>query len=214
MRFIHKYRGVLLFIFVCFLSIVVQYLFNNIIVNDDLLYDFYVDRISLERITDILSERKKLSWPSFVIPPFFFFVKFCLIAVCFSIAALLVGHAVDFGIFFYAATVSEIVLISSSIVRILWFSFVQTDYTLQDIQYFMPLSIINLFDPLNLDPLFIYPLRLLNGFEVMYWFALAYLLKDILRMNILRNFYFVACSYGIGLLIWCVFIAFITVNFS
>ena len=214
MSIIHNYRGFLLFSFVCLLSVIFQYLFNTLVIHDDLLYNYYVDRISIERISEILSSRKEIGWPSFVIPPIFFFIKFCLIAVCFSILALLLGLKVDFSSFFFSASIAEIALILSSIFRFFWFFFFQSSYTLEDIKYFSPLSIVSLFDAKELDPLLIYPLRLLNGFEVLYWLSLALLLKDTLKKNFLSSLYFVACSYGIGLLVWVVLVTFVRLSLS
>lgn len=214
MSVFNNYRGFFLFFLVCLLSMVSQYLFNTLIVTDDLLYDFYSETVSVERITEILSSRKNYSWPSFVIPPVFFLVKFCLIAVCFSIVALLIGLNLEFTYLFYCATVSELVLVFPSIVKLLWFLFFQTNYTLEDIKYFSPFSVVSFFDFKDLDPLLIYPLRLLNGFEVLYWLSLAFLLKNSLKKDLLGSLSFVASSYGIALLVWVVIVTFISLSLS
>jgi hypothetical protein len=90
----------------------------------------------------------------------------------------------------------------------------QTNYTLEDLQYFYPLSAINITGYENLKPWFVYPLQVLNLFEVAYWLVLAYLLGKEFKEDIYKGLTVVASSYGVGLVIWVVAVMFFTLNMS
>jgi hypothetical protein len=49
---------------------------------------------------------------------------------------------------------------------------------------------------------------------VAFWFALAYELKAYFQDDFAKSFGTVMASYGSGLVIWIVFVVFLTLNFS
>jgi hypothetical protein len=116
--------------------------------------------------------------------------------------------------FFSAAITGEFVFLIPSFIKLLWFGFIKTNYTLQDLQYFSPLSAIGLFNPTELDPWFVYPIQLLNLFEVLYWVVLAYQLKPVLNEDFSGSLGFVGRTYGVGLVIWVILVMFLTVSIS
>lgn len=96
-----------------------------------------------------------------------------------------------------------------------WFYFLQTDYNLEDLQYFYPLSALNIVGYEGLQPWFIYPFQILNLFELAYWLILAYLIgEEINDTESTKGLQIVASSYGISLLIWVIGVMFFTLNIS
>jgi len=95
-----------------------------------------------------------------------------------------------------------------------WFYFFQTDYNLEDLQYFYPLSALNIVGYEGLQPWFIYPVQVFNLFELAYWVILAYLIDKELNENTVKGMSIVASSYGVSLLIWVVGVMFFTLNMS
>ena len=100
------------------------------------------------------------------------------------------------------------------IVKTTWFYFFQTDFTLEDLQYFYPLSALNIIGYQGLEPWYIYPFQVINLFEVAYWFILSYLIGKELNETTEKGLSIVASSYGVGLLIWVVGVMFLTLNMS
>ena len=60
----------------------------------------------------------------------------------------------------------------------------------------------------------VFPLSLLNVFEALYWLALAWLLTGVVEKPIGSTLKTVATSYGSGLLLWVLFVMFLTVNLT
>lgn len=100
--------------------------------------------------------------------------------------------------------------------KTVWFYFFQADYNLEDLQYFYPLSALNIIGYEGLQPWFIYPFQVLNLFELAYWLILAYLIDKELGIDKKKDtgIKIVASSYGVSLLIWVVGIMFFTLNMS
>ena len=109
---------------------------------------------------------------------------------------------------------AEFVMLIPGLVKLIWFLFVQTDYTLNDLQLFYPLSLLNLFEPGTLEQYLLYPLQVLNLFEVAYWFALAYGVARVINASLERGFGLVMASYGSGLALWVVLVMFLTVSLA
>ena len=56
--------------------------------------------------------------------------------------------------------------------------------------------------------------RVINIFEVTYWFILAYLIGKEINDTTEKALSIVASSYGVGLLIWVASVMFFTLNIS
>lgn len=109
---------------------------------------------------------------------------------------------------------AEFIFLLMGFVRFCWFYFFQTDANFTSLGFFQPLSIINFFSPADDLSYLVYPLQLINLFEFSYWLLLAYLLKNLLKKTYWQSFEFVLSTYGVGLVIWIVFVTFLTLNFS
>jgi len=185
-----------------------------VLISDDLLYDFLGKQLSYERINELIKEGKNWKWLTYIFLPILILLKLFLVTVCLSIGTLILGIENSFKKLFQVVITAEFIFLISPIIKLFWFSLYQTDYTLENLQYFSPLSVFSLFNPTEIEPWLGYPLQLLNVFEFLYWLALAYLLKEVLGKSFSGSLGFVASTYGIGLLIWVVLVMFLTVSVS
>ncbi|WP_123803325.1 hypothetical protein [Flavivirga aquatica] len=109
---------------------------------------------------------------------------------------------------------AEFIFLLAILIKTVWFYVFNQDYDLNDLQYFYPLSVLNIVGYNNIQVWFIYPLQILNLFELSYWFILAYMLGKELEVNTNKSFAIVASSYGVGLVIWVGIVMFFTLNMS
>ena len=98
--------------------------------------------------------------------------------------------------------------------QFVWFYFFRTDFTLDELLTFAPLSLGSIFGFEYFDRWLIYPLQVVNLFEVAYWFILAFLLAKALQITKSKAFTIVASSYGVGLTIWVAGAMFLILNIS
>lgn len=172
------------------------------------------EQLSANRIQELLENQKKWQWLGYVFVPVFLVIKWLLVAVALDIGALFLEIELKFKNAFKIAMVSEIVFVFLLLVKFGWFFYHRETLTLEYVQFFTPLSLINLIDYSQLDKWFVYPIQNINFFELVYWFLLAYFLSKETKKSFGKSFEFVLYSYGVGLLIWMVFVSFLILNYT
>lgn len=182
------------------------------------------DKLSRNQIESFLNFHKKWQWLSYVIIPLLLLIKTTLIASILYIGAFFYSKTkVTFKQLFNAVVKAEFVFLGVGVLKIIWFYFFQTNYTLEDLQYFYPLSALNIVGYQGLDAWFVYPLQVLNLFELAYWLLLSYYIGKMASptKNVVVSKYpidfglkIVATSYGSALLLWVVVVMFFTLNYS
>lgn len=204
----------ILFVAISIIAILLTFAGQYLLISDQLYFIFFADQLSYEQIEVLIKRNHQWSWMTYPLLPVLNLVKFTLVTSCLGLGYYFYENKFPFKPFFIISVKAELILYLPALVKLVWFLFIQTDYHLADLQYFYPLSLLSLFDPTSLEPWLIYPLQLLNVFELLYWFALAYGISQTLDMSLGKAFGLVASSYGVGLLLWVAFVMFLTVSFS
>jgi hypothetical protein len=137
--------------------------------------------------------------------PFFLVWKFTLTAFILWVGCFMFGYLITFNQLWRWVMFSELIFIVPELIKPLWFMITVDDPIYQDVVAFYPLSLINLVDYNAIAPRWHYPLKSLNIFEPMYWFALTvgvfYLSKKKWRISV----YIVLSSYVLFFLLWLVY---------
>lgn len=202
------------FLLLCFALITLGWVFQFLLISENLYIDFLSSRYGYERIQELLASTKKYEWTSYALTPVTYFVKISFVVSCLSLGYFFSDNQFKFNAFFRIAILTEFIFLLPILLKILWFLFVQTDYDFNDLQQFYALSLLSVFDIETLPKYFIYPLQTLNIFEVAYWFLLAYGVADVTGFSFKRSFGLVASSYGVGLVLWVVLVMFLTITYS
>lgn len=190
--------------------------FTNVLLDfKGLLYNSLSEQFSAKQIKHIFELQDKWRW-----------VWYPMFSILLLIKTSLIASALYIGTFFFSKTPvtfkqlwaivvsAEFVFLLVPVFKIVWFYFFQTHYKLKDIQYFYPLSALNIVGYKDLEPWFIYPFQMLNLFELAYWLILAYYIGKATQTNMDNGLKIVAYSYGPALLLWVVTIMFFTLNYS
>lgn len=193
------------------------FLSNYLLTSDSLYYGNLSEQLTYEQIEGLLQKTRKWEWLSYAILPAIYLVKLSLVATCLSVGMLFVNSQFEFKKMFGVALTAEFVFLIPSILKILWFTLFQTDYTLTDLQLFYPLSALSLFDEAAVQKnqaWLVYPLQTLNVFELAYWLLLAKGVSEALNRDFTRSFELVMASYGSALVLWIVTVMFLTVTYG
>lgn len=196
------------------ISALVFFFQDFFLMNDELFYNYYKEQLDLDRIKKLLDVRADLAWINYALLPVIYFVKFSLITLWVMCGIILIGYKNSFKEIFHAVVISEFIWIVPSFIAIIWFGFINTDYTLVDIQYFKPLSLLNLVEVSEVESWLLYPLQSLNLFEVIYMFVLALSLRSIFKKSYKAALSFTIPVYLSALFVWIIFITFLTINLS
>jgi hypothetical protein len=177
--------------------------------------------LSKNQINEYLDFQKKWQWISYAIIPLLLSIKTSLITSVLYIGTFFYSKVkVTFKQLFDAVVKAEFVFLGVGVLKIVWFCFFQTNYTLEDLQYFYPLSALNIVGYKGLEAWFVYPLQVLNLFELAYWLLLSYFVGKLAFTEKDKGkpmdlgFKIVASSYGSALLLWVVVVMFFTLNYS
>lgn len=196
------------------LTFSLSFLSNEIIDFNNLYIDSLSNQYTFEQITNILDFQNKWEWIKYISFPVLLIIKIAIITIILDIGCFFFSKEIKYKTLFKIVVKAEFVFLLVIVFKTAWFYFFETDYNLEDLQYFYPLSALNIIGYEGLQPWFIYPLQVLNLFEIAYWFILAYLIGKELNENKDKGFSIVASSYGVILLIWVVGVMFFTLNMS
>jgi hypothetical protein len=204
----------IIFVLLIVLEIISLLVSNYILLSENLYFNTFAEQLTYEQIELLINQGKKWEWVSYAILPILTLIKLTLVASCLSIGLYFVTNRFSFKAAFGVALEAEFVFLIPALLKIVWFAIFQTDYSLQDLQFFYPLSALNFFEYSTVQPWLMYPLQLFNVFEIIYWVVLARGVSQIIERDISQSFGIVAASYGTGLLLWVAVVMFITVSFT
>ncbi|MDE0470983.1 MAG: hypothetical protein OXH57_03505 [Ekhidna sp.] len=184
------------------------------ILTDEVIIDHLNSQLSIDRVYSLLENRDKWLWLNYIFVPIIFTIKFTLITLWILCAIILFGYKNTFKEIFRVVLIAEFVRLIHSFITLIWFGFIDTDYSLLDVQYFKPLSLLNFFEAVEVESWLIFPLQSLNLFEIAYMFVLAIGVKRILKKNYIDALNFTIPVYGTALVTWIVFITFLSINLT
>ena len=209
----------------CLIVLGLSWLTKETLISDTLYFNTLADQLTYEQIETMIAQGKKWEWLGYALVPLVYLIKFSLVALVLSLGVWLATNRFWFKSLFAVAIEAEVIFLIPVIAKLLWFLFLQPNYTLQDLQLFYPLSLLSIFDPDTLEAWWLYPLQVLNVFEVVYWGILAYLVAPLLRHQdgqetedffgrLGRGLGIVSASYGAGLVVWVALVMFLTLSYS
>ncbi len=203
-----------LYLFLVLSTALISYISHLFIVTDNVLVEHLSTQLSIERIEQLLDFRDQWAWVNYAILPIVYLLKFTFITLWLLCGIILFGYKTSFKKIFQVVLMAEFVWIIPSILTLIWFGLIATDYTLIDVQYFQPLSLLNFFDLQHVESWLVFPLKSLNIFEVVYMLVLAIGIKKVIQKDYNTSLGFVVPVYGLGLVTWIVFITFLSINLS
>ena len=105
--------------------------------------------------------------------PLVYLWKFTVIAFVIWVGSFLFGYRITYSQCWGLVIVCEFTFLLPELIKIFWFMFIETDPRLADVNAFYPLSLMSFFDYYEMDKSYVYPLKALNVFEILYWFLLV-----------------------------------------
>jgi len=138
----------------------------------------------------------------FLSVPFIYLWKFTVIGFVIWVGCFMWGYRVTFAQCWGIAIVSEMIFLVPETIKVCWYLFIETDANYTDIRAFYPLSLASLFDLTDVDKRFLYPLRALNLFEIVYWYLLVEGVHFFAHKKKEMAWYIVLSSYILIFFLW------------
>lgn len=186
------------FIVLCLATFLLLYIKKVFIENETAAFEFLADRPE-GTILQLISAIQFFSIP------LVYLWKFTVIGFVLWVGSFLFGYRITFSQCFGVAILSEYVFLLPELLKIGWFMFIETDPHLNDIKAFYPLSMMHFFDYYEIETKYAYPLKALNLFEVVYWFALVNGIHHYTKREKKNAWIIVMCTYVPIFLLWLFF---------
>lgn len=182
---------------------------------DLLLYTELSKNMTNTQVEDFFTTQLKFKWFGYAIVPIFILIKTLTISTFIYIGMFFFNNEeITFSKVWNGVLKAEFVFLLVPIFKIIWFNFFQTNCTLEDIQYFYPLSALNIIGYKGIEPWLIYPLQTLNLFEFAYIIYLSYQIGYLTKTNADNGLKIVSYSYVPALVLWVCVVMFFTLNYS
>ncbi|SMO69203.1 hypothetical protein [Gracilimonas mengyeensis] len=212
---VNEWNGWVLFVIISIIYMIFDFISQQYIFSDELYYRSFSEQLGQQNLQAFLDAQSQYWWLSYLLTPLMIALKASFAAVCISIGAVLASVDLKFNRVFKMALVGEVVFICAQIIFL--YSLLQNldTLTVESIAGYYPLSALSLIGIENINAEWaVYPLQIINVFEVMYIGLIAWLLSKQWKPSFVDSLNIVIPSYGLGLLLWLVLVAFLTFQVS
>lgn len=207
-----------LFLIVLFTHIFILYFTSYFLEINSKIIDFLARDYPSTVVQNYMESQKKWWWVSYAVMPVLIGIKVLLVAFCLNFVKIISEklEQVKFRDILFVVLIAEFVFVIAGFYKFFNFYLIDTDYTLETLQTYYPLSLINCKEAISTEKWLAYPLQLCNLFEVIYWGFLAWGLWELAdkKISYVKSLGYVALTYGIGLLFWVGVVCFLILSVS
>ena len=211
-------NNLLLSLTIIFFYLILTFVDKTFIVSESKIFDYLANKYPSSVVQNYMESQKKWWWVSYAVTPVLIGIKVLLVAFCLNFVKIISEKLEDvkFRDILTVVLIAEFVFIIAGFYKFFNFYLIDTDYTLETLQTYYPLSLINYKEAISTEKWLAYPLQLVNVFELMYWGVLAWGIWQLAdnKISYLRSFGYVALTYGIGLLFWVGVVCFLILSVS
>lgn len=194
----YSVNGVGLFLSICLLYFASFLLKRMLIIDEIAAFEILQDRGEMW-IFDLFFGLEYLT------VPFFLAWKFSLTTFIIWVGCFMFGYRLTFAQLWKMVMLFELVFIVPEYLKIIWFLIFVADPSYQEFVAFYPLAVIDFFDFQHLNGRWIYPLKALNIFELIYWLLLVSGIYWLSGKKLKISALIVTFSYVLFFFIWLVF---------
>ena len=207
-----------IFLIVLFAHIFILYFTSYFLEINSKIFDFLAKDYPSSVVQNYIESQKKWWWVSYAVTPVLIGIKVLLVAFCLNFVKIISEKLEDvkFRDILTVVLIAEFVFVIAGFYKFFNFYLIDTDYTLETLQTYYPLSLINYKEAISTEKWLAYPLQLLNVFELMYWGVLAWGIWQLAdkKISYQRSLGYVALTYGVGLLFWVGVVCFLILSVS
>ena len=205
-----------LFILIVLLNLIIIWLSKSILINETVFYNTYSEQLTYDRAIKLFERMKDISWISYAFTPLLLLIKFSLVSLVLYTGVVFCNlqGKISLGSVFKIVIASEIIFIIAGFFKFLWFYLFAGNYDLNDLGFFYPVSLINLFNRTEVSNLWRYPLQTVNMFHLLYILLLSYGFISLNRINRKESEKIVLLSYLPTLILWVALVMFISIDAS
>lgn len=200
-----------LFIIMVVLAIVIAFA-SSMLFTEEMYFYIYGEQMAYERIQAMIDTQKQWSWVGYIVTPLLYLFKVLFVTLTLILGVTLSGVNLGIKKLFRVALIGEFVFFLPVLIKLIWFLFIDMDYSFEDVATFAPLSLSNLVEMSAVPVWLTYPLQAINLFEVAYIIILSYSLSSLLKQGLGSGLKIVFSGYLPCLILWMLAMVFLQVN--
>lgn len=204
-------RAWLLFAFSCVSYALVLHIQQKYVLTEQVYYNTLGEQLTIERIDTFLRARADWAWLSYALIPLVLFLQALLVSICLATGAILLDYKIKFGVLFGMVVKAAVIYTVGKLMYMMVVQFTDIE-TIEDL---LKADVFSLLGWVGADavPTWLhYPLSVVNVFELGFWLLLAVGMGYLLEKQWTKMLGFIAATYGVGLLVWVLFIVFLQLN--
>jgi hypothetical protein len=207
-------KGIYIFLGIVLANYVLIWLSKNVLIDENVFYNTFSEQLTYDRSLKLFESSKKMGWVIYVFYPLVLMIKVTLVSFAVYVGLFFSNgfEHVSFSSLFKVVIASEIAFILSGLAKFFWFCFFVNSYTINDIEFFYPLSLINFFKRSELQKIWIYPLQTINIFHFLYILFMAVGLRRVCSMTKTDSEKLILVSYPVLVILWNVIIMFLVID--
>jgi hypothetical protein len=187
---------------------------DRFVITYKVFYQSYAAKLTNEKIQELAHIISNVKWFVYVLTPIWYLIKFGIIAAVLATGDFLLNYKIGFRKLFQVAMVAETVFLIPQFIKLFWFLFFKQAESIQQVGSFEILSIYSLFKDQEIYEWLKFPFSLANIFELIYWLLLAQGIRYVTKFSYNKSLKFVLTTYCSGLLLWVVFIVFLSITMN
>jgi hypothetical protein len=210
----YSLKGFHLFVFIILGNLILIWLSKSVLIDETVFYNAYSEQLTYDRARQLFEGFKNFSWVTYVISPVILLIKYSLVSLVLYTGIIFnsLQYKVSLGSVFKIVIASDIVFLLAGLTKFFWFYFFAGNYNLNDLSFFYPLSLINIFEADEIEKIWIYPLQTVNVFHLLYLLLLSYGLNNVSEIVKSDSDKIVLFAYLPGLLLWVTFVMFLSID--
>lgn len=204
------------------INIFYTFIINTYIQTDDIYYNFLLSNYPSEIATKVFETSLSYKFLVYVLSPVIIILRTLVFAAILD-AILTCKNIYESGNLstnykfsqlwkiFICAEWSCVAFVA---VKFCWFAFINTDYDYKELIDYSPLSLYSLTGNSNADSWLVYPMKMLNLFELAYLTIAVVACKKILQTSNTDSIFYIGLSYIIPLFVFIIFIMYLNLYFQ
>jgi hypothetical protein len=207
-------KGFHLFVYIILGNLILICLSKSVLIDETVFYNAYSEQLTYDRARQLFEGFQSFSWVSYIISPVILLIKYSLVSLVLYIGIIFnsMQYKVPLGSVFKIVIASDIAFLLAGLAKFFWFYLFSGNYNLNDLSFFYPLSLINIFNADEIEKIWVYPLQTLNAFHLLYLLLLSYGLNNVSKIAKSDSDKIVLLSYLPGLLLWVTLVMFLSID--
>jgi hypothetical protein len=195
---VNNYKARWLFLFLIAMYLIISYILNTSIVSDQIIVQSYTLMPDYQLPSLIAALKKSQSFSYFLLP-FLILIKVVVLTLIIFIAIIFLEIDISFN---------TILKVIAALVKVIGLMYFHDINTLEDLAVYTPLSLYSILGD-TFGKYFVYPLKVINVFELLYIAILSYALSIVLDIDYFKSVRAILLTYGVALLLWIVLLMFL-----